>query len=252
MIAKTQARTDLPEMVNRRESLELMKGILASSIMLATPLSVLALPVVLPSATGTASVKSSFAYDSQASLDAKQSDLFRAWFSQIVLDQLKTGPNPRWVHRDCAGLVRFAVDETLRDHDHKWKKSNGFLNVQLPAELELTETQKKSRQNWRLADGTNAAYVNALELIQENTRFIGQSVALASPADLLFFDMADQQHVMIWMGRYIAYHTGQISAKDNGLRAISLKSLAQWKDTRWRPLASNPNFRGVYRLGFLV
>ena len=125
MIAKTQARTDLPEMVNRRESLELMKGILASSIMLATPLSVLALPVVVPSATGNASVKSSFAYDAQALLDAKQSDLFRVWFSQIVLDQLKTGPNPRWVHRDCAEGVRYAVDETLRDYDRKWKKRNG-------------------------------------------------------------------------------------------------------------------------------
>ncbi len=36
------------------------------------------------------------------------------------------GPSPRWYQQDCAGLVRFAANETLKVHDSKWLKSNGF------------------------------------------------------------------------------------------------------------------------------
>lgn len=185
-------------------------------------------------------------------LDFKQSNLFRAWFAKMVHAQLQSGPNPRWVHRDCAGLVRFAVDESLREHDDKWKKNNGFQNQKLPPELILSQEQKKIRQRWRLADGRQSAYVNALELIQENARFLGRYMSVANVADLLFFDFGDQQHLMIMMGTYIAYHTGQIRERDNGLRAVTFDRLANWQDSRWRPVPSNPNFRGLFRLGFLV
>ena len=57
--------------------------------------------------------------------------------------------------------------------------------------------------------------------------------------------------MMVWMGHFIAYHTGSSSAEDNGLRAVSLQQLMHWPDTRWIPDARNPNFSGIYRLGFL-
>ncbi|MGH8553817.1 MAG: DUF1175 family protein, partial [Methylococcales bacterium] len=60
------------------------------------------------------------------------------------------------------------------------------------------------------------------------------------------------QHLMIWMGRSIAYHTGTITATDNGMRSVGLNQLMQWKDTRWIPDASNPNFMGLFRLRFLA
>jgi uncharacterized protein YfaT (DUF1175 family) len=69
---------------------------------------------------------------------------------------------------------------------------------------------------------------------------------------LLFYDFADDQHLMVWMGRYIAYHTGRVEAGDNGLRALRAAQLLAWKDTRWRPEMDNPNFAGVYRLAFLA
>ena len=35
------------------------------------------------------------------------------------------------------------------------------------------------------------------------------------------------------------------------LRSVSLQQLMTWKDTRWIPDESNPNFIGIYRLAFL-
>jgi hypothetical protein len=185
-------------------------------------------------------------------LTPAQSRAFRAWLVRIVGAQLTAGPTPRWQHRDCAGLVRFAVAEALREHDDKWKRANGLLGQPVPPELQLNDTQQALRHRWRLADGSTAAYVGALELIQENARGVARDCNLAAPGDLLFFDQGDAQHLMVWMGSFIAYHTGaRPTESDSGLRSVTLRELLQWADTRWHPAAHNPNFIGVYRLAFL-
>jgi len=186
-----------------------------------------------------------------ASLTPAQSRAFRAWMTRIVSAQFSMGPTPRWVQRDCAGLVRFAVAEALRDHDEKWKRANGLAGQPAPPEVALDAVQQELRHSWRLADGARSAYANALELIQENTRFVAKDCNMAALGDLLFFDQGDSQHLMIWMGSFIAYHTGSETAGDNGLRSIALRDLLRWADTRWRPEQNNPNFAGVYRLDFL-
>ncbi len=184
-------------------------------------------------------------------LTPAQSRVFRAWMVRIVSAQLVAGPTPRWLQHDCAGLVRFAVAEALRNHDEKWKRANGLAGRPVPPEVALSEAQQPLRHRWRHADGSVSAYVNALELVQENTRFIGKDCNLAAPGDLLFYDQGDAQHLMVWMGSFIAYHTGSESRKDNGLRAVTLRDLFAWRDTRWHPSRENPNFAGVYRLSFL-
>lgn len=183
-------------------------------------------------------------------LDGSQSQRFRAWFTRIVDEQIKR-PTPRWVHRDCAGLVRFAVSEVFAEHDEKWQRANGLLPNNLPAPMQLTPEQQALRFNWRDIDGKNKAFVTALALIQENSFFVSKDINQAQPGDLLFFDQGDEQHLMIWMGQYIAYHTGTVTPHDNGLRAVTVQQLTQWKDTRWQPIGNNPNFIGLYRLGFL-
>ncbi|MGS3052286.1 DUF1175 family protein, partial [Escherichia coli] len=95
-------------------------------------------------------------------------------------------------------------------------------------------------------------YVTAINLIQYNSQFIGQDINQALPGDMIFFDQGDAQHLMVWMGRYIIYHTGSATKTDNGMRAVSLQQLMTWKDTRWIPNDSNPNFIGIYRLNFLA
>jgi uncharacterized protein len=185
-------------------------------------------------------------------LSAQQSRVCRAWMMRIVSAQLSAGPTPRWHQHDCAGLVRFAVAEALREHDEKWKRANGLAGQPVPPEVGLDTAQQGLRHAWKLADGSRSPYASAIELVQENARFLGKDCNLAAPGDLLFFDQGDAQHLMIWMGSFIAYHTGTETPTDNGLRAVALRDLLHWTDTRWRPAQENPNFAGVYRLAFLA
>ena len=195
---------------------------------------------------------SALAATAPPALTPAQSRAFRAWMVQIVSTQLVMGPTPRWQHRDCAGLVRFAVAEALREHDERWKRANGLAGRPVPPELDIQSSQQTLRHHWRLADGSSSAYVGALELIQENTRFVARDCNLARAGDLLFYDQGDAQHLMVWMGTFIAYHTGSASSADTGLRAVPLRQLLQWPDTRWHPSQHNPNFAGTYRLAFLT
>lgn len=188
----------------------------------------------------------------QVRLSQAQSRAFQAWMLRIINAQLERGPTPRWQHRDCAGLVRFAVNESFTTHDAKWLRANGIgTDRRLPPELELNEAQAALRNRWVQAGGKVGHFVTALALVQHNSRFIAREVSQAQPGDLLFFDQGDEQHLMVWMGARIAYHTGTVTPEDNGLRAVDIKQLMTWKDTRWQPVASNPNFAGIFRLSFL-
>jgi hypothetical protein len=201
---------------------------------------------ILPLAFASAAEKSE-----APRLTPAQSRAFRAWMVRIISSQLQSGPTPRWQQHDCAGLVRFAVAEALREHDEKWKHANGMAGQIVPPEVNLEPAQQSLRHRWRRADGTVAAYAGALELIQENSRLLARDCNLAQAGDLLFFDQGDAQHLMVWMGSFIAYHTGTETKSDNGMRAVSLQDLLRWRDTRWQPSQENPNFIGVYRLSFL-
>ncbi|MGF6575123.1 uncharacterized protein YfaT (DUF1175 family) [Paraburkholderia sp. GAS333] len=189
-------------------------------------------------------------------LSPEQSAAFRAWFVRIVDQQMRRGPTPRWTQRDCAGLVRFAVGETLKAHDTKWLRANGMTGLadtgSMPPELQLSASQRTLANRWTQLDGSTGAYASAIALIQRNSRFVSKDVNQALPGDLLFFDQGDDQHLMIWLDRYIAYHTGTVTPTDTGLRAVAVSDLMQWKDSRWQPLDGNPNFVGVFRLDFLT
>jgi uncharacterized protein YfaT (DUF1175 family) len=190
------------------------------------------------------------------SLSPRQSTLFRAWFTLIVDQQMRRGPTPRWTQRDCAGLVRFAADNALRRHGTDWLRANGLNGLadagRLPPEIGLDARQRSLAQRWVRADGTRGPYASAIALVQDNSRFVSRDINQALPVDLLFYDQGDDQHLMIWLDRYIAYHTGTTTPTDNGLRAVSVAELMQWRDSRWRPLDGNPNFIGLFRLDFLA
>jgi uncharacterized protein len=189
-------------------------------------------------------------------LTPEQSAIFRAWFVRIVDQQMRRGLTPRWTQRDCAGLVRFAAMEALREHDARWLKANGMNSAddasRLPPELELSPQQRSLANRWTRIDGSVGAYASAIALIQRNSRFVSRDVNQALPGDLLFFDQGDDQHLMIWLDRYIAYHTGTVTPTDSGLRAVAISDLMQWKDSRWQPFDGNPNFVGVFRFAFLT
>ena len=184
-------------------------------------------------------------------LDAAQSQAVRAWIVRIAVEQVRRGPTPRWTHRDCAGLVRFAVAEALTEHDVRWRRSMG-LGGRLPPDLVPEDVRLALRNRWKRPDGSEGAYVNAIGLIQGNSLLVSRDTRQARPADLLFYDQGAEQHLMLWTGRGVVYHNGAApTPRDNGLRAVTLAALLQWHDTRWRPEPSNPNFAGVFSLAFL-
>jgi uncharacterized protein YfaT (DUF1175 family) len=118
--------------------------------------------------------------------------------------------------------------------------------------LQLNPRQRTLARRWTRIDGSVGAYASAIALIQGNSRFVSRQVNQALAGDLLFFDQGDEQHLMIWLDRYVAYHTGTVTPTDNGLRAVAIAKLMQWHDSRWQPREDNPNFIGVFRLAFLT
>ena len=197
-------------------------------------------------------VSGSLAQQNTPRLNPTQIQAFRNWMTLIVHQQLRQGPTPRWQQNDCAGLVRFAVAESLREHDTSWLRANGFMGRKLPADITLSEQQRGLRHAWYRSDGTQDAWASAFDVVANNSRFVSKDVMQAQPGDLLFYDQGQDQHLMVWMGTYIAYHTGARTKTDNGLRAYTIAQIMNKKDNRWQPVASNPNFLGVYRLTFLT
>jgi uncharacterized protein YfaT (DUF1175 family) len=207
----------------------------------------------LKAALGLALLKTAHAEPARPTLSREQTAAFRAWFVAIVSDQVRR-PSLRWVHRDCAGLVRFAVGEALKPHDNPWRHAMGWPGDQLsPPDVALRLDQQTLRQPWLLGDGSASHFASAIALVQHNARFIGKARNQALPGDLLFFDQGDDQHLMVWTGRAVAYHNGAApQPNDNGLRWQRWEQLMTWPDTRWRPVDANPNFAGVFRLAFLA
>lgn len=190
-------------------------------------------------------------------LEPDQIRNLRQWMVLIAEDQIARGPNPRWFHRDCAGLIRFAVRESFRTHDEKWRQANGFIGRPLPPEIEVPDELKSEIAKWNVGDG-RSDYANAFSLVRENSVFLGKSQDHLEPGDLLFFDQGQDQHVMLWTGRRVVYHNGARPLRnskklvtDNGLRAVTLPELSKWSDTRWQPTENNPNFIGFFRLSLL-
>lgn len=130
-------------------------------------------------------------------------------------------------------------------------KSNGFSSQYLPPEMTLTPTASTGAKLESGEQEKPSPYVTAINLIQYNSQFIARHKPCAARR-YDFFDQGDAQHLMVWMGRYVIYHTGSATKTDNGMRAVSLQQLMTWKDTRWIPNDSNPNFIGIYRLNFLA
>jgi uncharacterized protein len=190
-----------------------------------------------------------------AQLDHSQSTIFRAWLVRIIENQLERGPHMRWQQQDCAGLVRFAANEALKAHDAKWLANMQMSNQYLPPDGNFSVTQRALAQRWQQGGGAVGPFVSAIHLVVHNSRIVGRDLNQAKAGDLLYFDQGDDQHLMVWMGRYAAYHNGSSAtgraASDNGLRRLRAQELMHLSDTRWQANATNPNFIGVFRLNIL-
>ena len=189
---------------------------------------------------------------------------FRAWFVLLADAQFeRTTPDVI----DCAALVRHAVREALKTHTPEWMRE-----AKLPFAPRFADVRSRPRptpQGWplfRIADGGPAKYAefaDARTLIRLNSRSLGRSTNALRPGDLLYFHQPHQQapdHLMVFVGRsyferdgddWVVYHTGPADGGPGEVRKVRLATLMEHPAPRWRPVAGNPRFVGVFRLNSL-
>ena len=205
-------------------------------------------------------------------------DSFRRWFTAIAENQFYQ-LSDQWnaEQRDCAGLVRFAMREALRRHDRIWfqKMGPGYEAVASdvgefdldnnPLGEKIFRTDFGSFHESDLRNGRFSEFADGRSLKNFNSFFVSRDRREAQPGDLLFFYQPWVQkfpfHVMIFLGParvasngapdWVVYHTGS-SPNDKGtVKKVELSVLDHHPDPRWRPVESNKNFLGFYRLKIL-
>ena len=201
---------------------------------------------------------------------------FRRWFTWVAEMQFYN-LSDEWnaEQRDCAGLVRFAFREALRPHDRLWFQRMGEnyasvapdLNPKIAATLngKFFRTAPGAYSATDVTDGRFSEFADAQTLKTFNVDFIGRDRNQAKPGDLLFFHQPWVQkypfHVMIFLGEprvasegthdWVVYHTGASPHDAGTVKKVRLAVLDQHPDKRWRPISTNPNFLGFFRLKIL-
>lgn len=205
-------------------------------------------------------------------------DSFRRWFTAIAENQFYQ-LSDQWNadQRDCAGLARFAIREALRHHDRAWFQKMGPAYETVAADVaefdldhnplgeKIFRTDFGSFSEGDLRNGRFSEFADGRSLKNFNTTFVTRDRREAQPGDLLFFYQPWVQkfpyHVMIFLGPariapngandWVVYHTGS-SPNDKGtVKKVELSVLDHHPDPRWRPVESNKNFLGFYRLKIL-
>ncbi len=207
--------------------------------------------------------------------DESDRHAFRAWFVFLADAQFhRQTPDVT----DCAGLVRHAFREALREHTPEWRRL-----AALPATVAYPEVRSRpeGRANgwplFRVSAATPprlAEFADAYTIVRFNATLVGRDAAAARPGDLLYFHQPSQStpdHLMVFVGPsalepdaddWLVYHTGPSAragaergnappADAGEVRKVRLADLVRHPAPRWRPLPSNPAFIGVFRLKIL-
>jgi uncharacterized protein YfaT (DUF1175 family) len=206
---------------------------------------------------------------------------FRGWFTLLAEYQALRPPTevPPEIN-DCAALLRYAYRNALHEHNESWfdevhiAPPASLVSVQkyhypfTPARASLFRVRPGSFHASDLTDGSFSEFADANTLRQWNTHFVSRDIRAALPGDILFYRQLDQNspfHSMVFIGRsqwnavpgtqdsssFVVYHTGPINGRPGEMRRLRLEELLQHPSPRWRPVAGNGNFLGVYRWNIL-
>jgi uncharacterized protein len=198
---------------------------------------------------------------------------FRSWFVLLADAQFE---QPAAEVTDCAALVRFAFREALRPHTTEWARR---LNLpRTPSFADVRSAPLPTKAGWglfRVSGGSlprYAEFADARTLVQLNTRPLGRDTSALAPGDLLYFHQpahlrqdsggqgpSQPDHLMVFVGRsffdpgddWVVYHTGPSADGPGEVRKVRLADLERHPAPRWRPVASNQQFVGVFRLAAL-
>ena len=205
-------------------------------------------------------------------------DSFRRWFTAIAETQFYQ-LSDQWnaEQRDCAGLARFAMREALRHHDRLWFQKMGPAYQTVAPDVnsfdldhnsfgeKIFRTDFGSFAETDIRNGRFSEFADARTLKNFNVVFVSRDRHKAQPGDLLFYYQPWVQkfpyHVMIFLGQarvanngaqdWVVYHTGSSPTAEGTVKKVELSVLDKHPDPRWRPVESNKNFLGFYRLKIL-
>jgi len=196
-------------------------------------------------------------------LDDSDRAAFRAWFTYLADAQFDRRADDV---TDCASLVRHAYREALRPHSAAW-----FQTTQLPRLVSFPDVRRTPPMKdgaWMLFKVARtperyAEFADAETIVGLNARRLGRDTRAAQPGDLLYFrhdDASNPSHLMVFIGAsrfdrdrhdWLVYHTGPDNGSRGEVRKVSLADLERHPSPRWRPLAANREFVGVFRLSIL-
>lgn len=196
---------------------------------------------------------------------------FRRWFVLIADEQaLRPAAQIPAEIADCASLLRYAYREALKRHDDSWFLTTGIEVDALPGEIrawhypdtplgaQLFRVQPGSFEPVDLTNGSFAQFADAKTLVERNAFLVSRDVRTAQPGDLLFYRQFGQSspwHSMIVAASgpqaRVVYHTGPDHGRPGELRRVLIAELLNHPQPQWRPVASNPNFLGIYRWNIL-
>lgn len=185
-------------------------------------------------------------------LDGGDRKAFRAWFTWLA-EAAYFGLLPARQITDCSSLLRFAYVQALRAHTAEWAEGVGLK--WLPPLPELRQPVKTA-EVFRAGAGEWRQFADAENLMRHNARQVTREVRRAAPGDLLFYrQLVEKQpwHAMVVLersafeekrGPLAVYHTG---GSPGEVRRPTVEELVRHPEPRWRPVAGNANFLGVYR-----
>jgi uncharacterized protein len=198
-------------------------------------------------------------------------EAFRGWFRFLAEAQsARPGSEvPREI-TDCSALLRYAYRESLRPHDGAWLRAQGMDAAPPLADVRAVRYPftPLGAALFRIRSGPLAPesfgqFADAQTLMRWNAHFVARDLAEARPGDLIFYRQpGDTQsfHSMIYLGpswfentpaRYVVYHTGPIDGQAGEIRRLTVEELRRHPEPRWRPVAGNPAYLGVYRWNIL-
>jgi uncharacterized protein YfaT (DUF1175 family) len=206
--------------------------------------------------------------------DEADREAFRQWFT-LIAEYQATRPAaqvPKEI-TDCASLLRYAYREALKKHDAGWLKDSRMEVGALPGEIGawhypdtplgagLFRVTPGPFEGGDESDGAFAQFADAKTLVERNAYLVSRSVWQAEPGDLLFYRQSGQSSpwqsmivTQVGSDAAVVYYAGQDVSSGGagaGVRRTQLTDLLGNPQPDWRPLASNPNFMGVYRWNIL-
>jgi uncharacterized protein YfaT (DUF1175 family) len=188
---------------------------------------------------------------------------FVASFTAVALQQA-AGLSPSFEpsQRDCAGLVRFAYREALKEHGAAFASRHpGLPRLPEVRAFHYPDVPLLGTRIFRAVPGpySPAQATTAFDTAPEAVRLaMGSAVkrdGLPGAGDLLLFQGPAHAHLMIAASDeddpLLVYHTGPIDGAEGEVRRARFSSLLAHRDPAWRPSPTNRFYAGVFRFKIL-